>query len=234
MGEKKADEKRDHGQLKLSMLLTTLVFVLLIVPLFEKWGTGEVILRIGLTLVVVFSAVATKRRREVMYIGLAFAAIVVPLFWLSMLVTSPVLFAIGCLLDAAFFCGMSILILASVLKKHLATVQSIYGAVCAYLLLGLAWAMVFWAVETYDATSLQFPWGLEEGRGEVRAFSDVLYFSFVTMSTLGYGDVVPATPLARTIAWMLSVTGQFYIAIVVAWLVSELPSRRERSDGSAR
>jgi hypothetical protein len=89
--------------------------------------------------------------------------------------------------------------------------------------------MVFWAVEMYDPSALDFPIDTDTGdRGEVSAFSAMVYFSFVTMSTLGYGDIVPVSSLARTLTWMLSVTGAFYIAIVVAWLVSELPSRADR------
>ncbi|MFV1964185.1 MAG: potassium channel family protein [Pirellulaceae bacterium] len=230
MGENEADSKSDASQMKLSVLLLALVFMLLVVPMFEQWRSGGILLRSGITCVILLSAVATKRRRVLLLAGLFFAAITVPLFWLTMLVKTPIFFMVGCVLDAVFLGSMSVLIVIGVLKKHLATVQSIYGAICAYLLLGLAWAMVFWAVETYDPTALYFPMeGTMESRGEVRAFSDVVYFTFVTMSTLGYGDVVPVSSLARTLAWMLSVTGLFYTAIVVAWLVSELPSRQERA-----
>jgi len=45
------------------------------------------------------------------------------------------------------------------------------------------------------------------------------YFSFITLATVGYGDVTPATPLARTLAWTLAVTGQFYLAVLVAGIV---------------
>jgi uncharacterized membrane protein len=61
---------------------------------------------------------------------------------------------------------------------------------------------------------------------EIAPFSEVVYFSFVTMSTLGYGDIVPETPVARTLAWMQSVLGQFYLAVLVAWLVNAIPRRR--------
>jgi hypothetical protein len=60
-------------------------------------------------------------------------------------------------------------------------------------------------------------------------FSQFVYFSFVTMSTLGYGDLVPQAPLVQTFSWMQSVMGQFYMAVMVAWLVSEMPRRRAQS-----
>jgi hypothetical protein len=67
---------------------------------------------------------------------------------------------------------------------------------------------------------------------EVAEFSQFVYFSFVTMSMLGYGEIIPQGPVAQTLAWMQSVTGQFYIAVLVAWLVGEIPKhpvkRREK------
>ena len=53
--------------------------------------------------------------------------------------------------------------------------------------------------------------------------SEFIYFSFVTMATLGYGDITPLGRVPRTLAWIQSVTGQFYVAVVIAWLVSALP-----------
>jgi voltage-gated potassium channel Kch len=67
---------------------------------------------------------------------------------------------------------------------------------------------------------------LDDQSSEVTAFSQYVYFSFVTMSTLGYGDITPRSSIAQTLAWMQSVTGQFYIAVLVAWMVSEIPRRR--------
>ena len=50
-------------------------------------------------------------------------------------------------------------------------------------------------------------------------FSELMYFSFVTITTLGYGDLIPVKPLARTVAFLEAIIGQFYVAVLVAWLV---------------
>jgi hypothetical protein len=118
----------------------------------------------------------------------------------------------------------------AVLQKHLATLNSIIGAICAYLLIGLAWAIIYLAVDRLDHEAIAFSdravaSSTDEG---VAKFSQVVYFSFVTMSTLGYGDITPQSEIAQTLAWMESVTGLFYMAIVVAWLISEIP-RRDRA-----
>jgi hypothetical protein len=148
-----------------------------------------------------------------------------------MFLDRPYIFAFSCVLESLFFFAMAIVIIVSVIRKHLATVHSIYGAISAYLLLGLAWAVLYWGLNHVSEEALVLTVRnrgatAQESTAEVAVFSQFIYFSFVTMSTLGYGDITPRTPLAQTITWMQSVTGQFYIAVLVAWLVSEIPRRR--------
>jgi len=219
-------EHKNH----LAVLLVSLVFMLLVVPIVESRGGGDVVLRFGITCVLVGAAVAIRRRRAMLVGGLVVAAVGAQVIWLTLVIDSPVLFMAACMLDSLFFAAMAAYILAAVLKKHLATLQSIYGAVSGYLLFGLAWAMLYWAVERGDPQAFSTATGERFGhfQGEAKAFSEVLYFSFVTMSTLGYGDILPVSPIARTLAWMQSVGGLFYTAVIMAWLVSEMPSRTKR------
>ena len=100
------------------------------------------------------------------------------------------------------------------------------GAICVYLLIGLTWATVYSAIERIEPQSFDFNnhRTTTTSSGQTyTAFSQQVYFSFVTMSTLGYGDVTPRTPLGETATWIQSVVGQLYIAILIARLVSELP-----------
>ncbi len=90
------------------------------------------------------------------------------------------------------------------------------GAVSLYLMLGVLWAVVYTLVEISAPGSFS---GLPTANSEDWD-SSWLYFSFVTMTTLGYGDLVPVSAVARMLAYMQAVFGQFYIAILVAGLVS--------------
>jgi len=147
----------------------------------------------------------------------------------------PALFLFSSMLEGAFFVVMAVLILITVIQRHMATVHSIFGAISAYLLLGLAWAVVYWGIAVVDTSAFAIA-----GRvTEVSEFSQFVYFSFVTMSTLGYGDITPQSSAAQTLTWMQSVTGQFYIAVLVAWMVSaiSLPAARDsqtRADSSTK
>jgi voltage-gated potassium channel len=98
--------------------------------------------------------------------------------------------------------------------------DAIFGAVCGYLLLGIIWNLLYSAVESTAPGSFQLS---ASGRNDPLASrldrSALSYYSFITLTTVGYGDVTPTTPLARTLSWMEALTGQFYLAILVAGLV---------------
>jgi len=98
------------------------------------------------------------------------------------------------------------------------------GAMCVYLLIGLAWAFAFTLLHIVSPTSFE---GIAAPTTEAHAKAiQFLYYSFVTLTTLGYGEITPASPVAQTLAYMEAVTGQFYLTILVAALVGMLLSRR--------
>lgn len=99
------------------------------------------------------------------------------------------------------------------------------GAICVFLLLGMIWAFAYSLLELAVPDSFR---GLGVGAGP-EFDSGWLYFSFVTLTTLGYGDITPATGIARTLAYMQAVAGQFYVAVLVAGLVSAYISDRQGS-----
>ena len=95
------------------------------------------------------------------------------------------------------------------------------GAVCIYLMLGLGWALLYALLE------LLVPGSFNGVDIAVRtSFWEFVYFSFVTITTLGYGDVTPELPFAEVLAYMEAIVGQFYMAILVATLVGAHLSRR--------
>jgi hypothetical protein len=119
-----------------------------------------------------------------------------------------------------FCCGLLAMVLAvQVFKEERVTANHIQGAVAIYLLLGLMWGFL------YEATVLQDPGAF------VRASSslpdsvdmlkrDLLYYSFTTLTTVGYGDIVPVHPFVRMLAILEAIVGQLFPAILITWLVS--------------
>ena len=93
--------------------------------------------------------------------------------------------------------------------------EHIYGALSAYLLAGLFWGALYWVLEHCLAGSIASP----AATGEFTPFHAV-YFSFVTLATLGYGDIVPKSDLARGLVIVEALAGQLYLAVTISRLIS--------------
>jgi voltage-gated potassium channel len=110
-------------------------------------------------------------------------------------------------------------ILRAILAKQ-ASGDAIFGAMCGYLLLGIIWSLMYFALEIAAPRSFEMQASGDADVVPARLDRGALsYYSFITLATVGYGDVTPTTPFARTLAWIEAVTGQFYLAILVAGLV---------------
>jgi len=93
--------------------------------------------------------------------------------------------------------------------------NTLMGSICVYILVGMSWSILYYFESVFHP-------GAFNGVTDIdvrQQFSDLLYYSFVTLSTLGYGDITPMTPIARTLAYIEALFGQFYIAILVASFV---------------
>jgi voltage-gated potassium channel len=126
----------------------------------------------------------------------------------------------------ALLAGCVFGILRFVFRSRRVTVDNIIGAVVAYLLVAVMFAVVDMLLLHIDPKSFRLP--DVEGMDVVR--SDLLYFSLVTIVTIGYGDIVPVTPIARMVAAFEGVVGQFYVAAVVAMLVARYISQALEED----
>ncbi|MCX7286155.1 MAG: potassium channel family protein [Rhodobacterales bacterium] len=116
--------------------------------------------------------------------------------------------------------------LAFVRRQRLLTVDSIFATVAAYLLLALLFTQIYLCLMTWDPASFSLP--VEAAGRPVHLLqADMTYFSLVTLATVGYGDVLPATHMARMFAMFQAVVGQFYVAVVVALFVGMYSSQRK-------
>jgi voltage-gated potassium channel Kch len=126
---------------------------------------------------------------------------------------SPTLTGIRWAFLAAFF-GLTATGLFSYLRNSRSVAQAeLYTAVNIYLLLGLLWAAIYLAIDAFSPGSIQI------GSRSADRQTELLYFSLITLSTVGYGDIVPLSGMARILTALEGVTGVLYIATTVAVLV---------------
>jgi len=111
---------------------------------------------------------------------------------------------------ALFLILVAGIIISHALKGEAVTAEKINAAICAYLFIGLIWAYLYSVIHTLQPGSFQI---------ENPDLSRFVYYSFITLSTLGYGDITPLTPQAQSLAYVEAITGQIYLTVLVARLV---------------
>ena len=127
--------------------------------------------------------------------------------------------------SAVLFYGFTaVTVLNFILRQRTITADTIYGALSVYMLLAFTWAFGYMTIEA--ATTGSFYVNPEFHPGGVMRIVDSVYFSFVTLTTLGYGDILPVTPQARIIAAMEAVCGVLFTATLIASLVGRLAVRK--------
>lgn len=126
---------------------------------------------------------------------------------------------------AAMFLGFTTgIILRSIHGEKSVSSESVYGAFCGYLLLGLAFAHVFCLLELLEPNSFQGA-GFSNQLSDDRRHFLLVYFSFLTLTTVGYGDITPNSDAARSLAATEAIMGQFYLAVLIAELIGKRVSQ---------
>jgi hypothetical protein len=143
--------------------------------------------------------------------------------WLKPFLTLQWVEIAGGLCGTAFMAIMIVAILRHIFLQQDVSADLIAGAIVAYLLMALMWSMLYDVLEAAHPGSFRFPEGTTQPRGEMS-----VYFSLVTITTVGYGDIAPVTRIARAFANLEAVIGQLYLVILVSWLVGMYVSRKSK------
>jgi hypothetical protein len=210
------------------VLMLSLMLLIIGWPFFQDFGRG--VLNAMLIVALLTSMYASASRRYERWIGSGLMAII--LYYstiphdpakLSTSLTAPIL--------ALLFFMYVVYLLMRWIFTHSASVtkETIVAAVSAYLLIGLVWAQAYAILSvfepgSFDFTSVTFDQSHQD-------FDRYIGFSFITLTTLGYGNTVPTTPRATSLAVTEAIVGQLYVAVLLARLVAmELTTRRNGPD----
>ncbi len=213
-----SDMKKDNnvgGEIRLTFMLWALVTVLVISPVCREFTTIKIILDIGFTLVFISGVYAVVHSRILTLLTLVSAVPMLFFIWERLFPALPDMSLAGPL-SAIFFSSIIIKVIYDQIKSaSRVSVEMIHGGLTIYLLLGFAWAMLYKVLFFLNPASFS---GIENVPAD-EILNVFLYFSFVTLSTLGYGDISPTIELSRSLAVLEAMTGQIYLVVVVAWLV---------------
>ena len=124
------------------------------------------------------------------------------------------LFQTETILTGLFIVQLLWIILSHILTEQEVTSDTILGGACVFVLLGFLWGYIYFILNTLEPNSLT------ANSSFSKELADYIYFSFITLTSTGYGDILPVTQKARGLAILEAITGQLYLAIMISRLVS--------------
>src|SRR6059058_1437861 len=199
-------------------LLIALALLFTFAPFVEEIEGGELILSILFSLVLLSAVLAVAERKRVLVIALVLAVPAVGGRWINHFrpdLVPPGVFLVGGLILIIFVVAH---LLRFVLRAPSVTTEVLCASISAYLMLGLMWTMAYWLVDQLTPGGA-FSFNTNAGTRSINGFNG-FYFSFITLSTVGYGDITPVSRIARWLAAMEAMTGLLYVAVLIARLVS--------------
>lgn len=173
-------------------------------------------LQSAVSLLVIFGTTLIARRgTAVAFVALLGLATVVS-GWARMYSAGRVLIVLGLLTWIVFLSLLAVAIVIRVFEEGKINLHRIQGAIAAYLLLGIIWSGCYRVVMEFDNAAFSLPTVADEGT----LMSKLAYFSFITLTTVGYGDVTAVDTAARSLAILEALAGQLFPAVLIARLVS--------------
>jgi hypothetical protein len=194
--------------------LIAFMFLFVLYPLTEEFVRISFVLDIFLSIILLSAIYAIGERRGALIFAVLTAVPALFAHWIHFFLKLSLLHLIDVIFGSVFFAFATIIIVSHLFKQKRVTADLIRGAICGYFLIGLMWAFIFSLLEMLQPGSFTFG---EAGRLDLE---DFIYFSFVTLSTTGYGDIIPLNNQARSLSILEAVLGQMYLAVNIATLVA--------------
>jgi hypothetical protein len=200
-----------------NMILLILVFIFIFLLSFLPESIHPLVQRFLFSLIFIASVFALETNRKQIIIMAVIAFITE---WLSGIGNFTVLHYISFAANMIFFQFIVIKLIIQISKRKEVDVRVILESINGYLMLGMLFTTLVIILVRYDPGAFNFK------PGGIAALSrDSIYFTFVTLTSTGYGEYTPQIPVARSLAILISTAGQLYIAIIIAMLVGKYASR---------
>jgi hypothetical protein len=209
-----------------SLLMGSAIFASFVVP----------ILPIGLHLgsfrivysIIYLAAIMSLRRRSNSLIGLFIATVVTE--WVSSVFDMSLLHSVSKGFNIIFFLVIVFSLIHQIATSKNVTPGVILGSIAGYLLVGITFSVFITLIMTNDPAAFNISQPITGPNNDFVNTSVPMYFGYVTLATLGYGDIVPLKPYTRSLASFIAVCGQFYMAVIVAMLVGKFAAKQHSDD----
>lgn len=210
---------------KFLSLLVALLLYLGFIPLIDQFVQLRFLVDIFFSMILLTAIYSVSQKKHQMIIAVAIGLPMLVAYWVDKFVLTDRLLITAHLLAAPFFGYTIFRLLAFIFSESRVTRNVLYAAIIVYLLIGMLWSDLYQVLNflqpgTFDISGIQ-----TDNPNLV-----LVYYSYVTLTTLGYGDISPLTDLAYSLAILEAIIGQLYLTVLVARLVA-LHITHSDSDG---
>jgi hypothetical protein len=199
-------------------LFISLVLLIILLPFLEDSILGSIVLLILFAVILLFGIYAVSY--DIRYVATSLM-LTVPTFiviWTETFQSTPELLVARFALSTITLFFILITILYHVLSVEKVTINEIYGAISVYILIAITFSQIYSLIYILNPTSLHFTYGQF-------SFSAILYFSFVTLTSVGFGDIIAVTAVARAVVTVELVSGVIFVAVLIARLINATTRR---------
>ena len=202
-------------------LLLTLLFTLFILPLTGERISASILLNLVFSLIMLLGIYSLGRNRKVFWIGLLLMIPALIFRWITYFIESQLAYGIAELSASVFLFFTFLMIIAHILQEKNISLDTIYGGIVAYLFIALCFSSLYNGIHIFNNNAFLFNGALESiGKSvDAQTFGDFTYYSLITLSTVGYGEITPYSSYARFSSALQGILGQLYLTIFLARLV---------------
>ena len=211
------------SQHRFFIILVLILLTLVLTPFLDQFIETRILMDVFLTTIFISIIFAIRSKSTHVIVASILALPLIVSTWSFYFIASPHIGLVTRIFGALFFGYAVIIILQIIARSTDVSKETIFAAIVAYLLIAMMWAFLYMILELVIPGSFSIP--ESSIRQENMRFE---YFSFVTITTLGYGDITPLSDRASALALLEALIGQIYLVVLVAWLVGMHVSRRSK------
>jgi voltage-gated potassium channel Kch len=205
-------------------LLIALIITLFVIPIMPKVETRQIVFSSMFTIIFFMGVLTMEKYRKPIF-WIAITALITE--WISHAYDLRILVLLSEITNLVFFLVIVASFIMQIARTKKVDAKVIIESINGYLLLGLAYSILVAIVMVNIENAYKFPEAIDLADRSSAYLHEYIYYTFVTLTTLGYGDIIPLQPISKSLALLISISGQIYVAILIAMLVGKYASNPE-------